>query len=80
MPKSRTTATRSAIERGAITLPEGRAGFTPVEVANLLGISRAQVYILLDAGEFTSFHIGRSHRITADSVAAYVDRRIAAER
>jgi excisionase family DNA binding protein len=46
----------------------------------LLGISRAQVYVLLDAGEFASFHIGRSHRITADSVQAFIRRRIAAEK
>lgn len=62
-----------------ITLPAGRAGFTPAEVAASLAISRAQVYVLLDRGELASFHIGNSCRITADSLAAYIERQLAAE-
>ena len=62
-----------------VTLPADRAGFTPVEVANLLGISRTQVYTLLQQDEFVSFHIGRKHRIVADSVTDFINRQIAAE-
>jgi excisionase family DNA binding protein len=79
MPKNRTTAARTAIRRGAVTLPPGRAGFTPQEVADLLGISRVYVYELLKRGDLTGFHLGRAHRVTADSVAALIDRQIAAE-
>jgi excisionase family DNA binding protein len=79
MPKNRTTAARSALRRGAITLPPGRAGFTPAEVADLLGISRVYVYQLIQRGELVSFHLGRAHRITADSVADLIERQVAAE-
>jgi excisionase family DNA binding protein len=79
MPKNRTTAARSAISRGAITLPPGRAGFTPAEVADVLGISVAYVYILIKRGELVSFHLGRAHRVTSDSVADLIERQVAAE-
>jgi excisionase family DNA binding protein len=79
MPKNRTTAARSAVARGVVTLPAGRAGFTPTEVAEALAISRAHVYTLMDAGELVSFHIGRARRITADSLADYIARQVAAE-
>jgi excisionase family DNA binding protein len=79
MPNKRASAARAPTESVTITLPAGRAGFTTMEVAELLGISRVHVYNLLNAGEFVSFHIGRSRRITADSLADYVNHRIAAE-
>jgi excisionase family DNA binding protein len=79
MPKNRTTAARSAVRRGAVTLPAGRAGFTPDEVATALAISISAVYRLMNAGELTSFHLGRLRRITADSVADLIARRVAAE-
>ncbi len=62
-----------------VTLPKDRAGLEPTEVAHLLGISRTQVYTLLQQGEFVSFHIGRKHRILADSVTDFINRRVAAE-
>jgi excisionase family DNA binding protein len=79
MPKNRTTAARSSIRRGTITLPPGRAGFTPAEVADMLAVSLTYVYNLMNAGELTSFHLGRARRITADSLADLIDRRVAAE-
>jgi excisionase family DNA binding protein len=79
MPKNRTTAARSAIRRGAITLPAGRAGFTPAEVADALAVSVAYVYTLMERGELVSFHLGRARRITADSLADLIARQVAAE-
>jgi excisionase family DNA binding protein len=79
LPKNRTTAARTALRRGTITLPAGRAGFTPQEVADLLGVSRVYIYTLIQRGELVSFHLGRAHRITADSVADLIERQVAAE-
>jgi excisionase family DNA binding protein len=62
-----------------ITLPPNRAGFTPLEVAELLGISRTWVYELCNQGELVSFHIGRARRITRDSIEDYIARQVAAE-
>ena len=61
------------------TITSGRAALTPAEVADLLGMSRQWVYILLDRRELVGFHIGRKRRVTVASVAAYVDRQVAAE-
>lgn len=79
MAKNRTTAARAALRSGAITLPPGRAGFTPAEVAEALSISLAYVYVLMKDGELVSFHLGRARRVTADSLADLIARRVAAE-
>ena len=42
-------------------------------------IAVANANLVIGRGEFVSFHIGRSHRIRADSVAAFIDRQVAAE-
>ncbi len=63
----------------SVILPPDRAGFKVAEVARLLGISESHAYVLVDRGEFVSFHIGSSRRITADSVAAFIQRQVAAE-
>jgi excisionase family DNA binding protein len=75
----RTTPATSTVGRSAVTLPPGRAGFTPREVAEMLAISLAYVYVLMDRGELVSFHLGRARRITGDSLADLIARRIAAE-
>ena len=38
--------------------------FTPVQTAKIMGISRSQVYVLMNRGELGSVNIGRSRRIT----------------
>jgi excisionase family DNA binding protein len=43
------------------------------EVAGLLNISRAMVYVLINEGHIKTVHIGRSMRIHIDEVRAYVD-------
>lgn len=47
---------------------------TPQEAARVLGISRATLYELLRAGAVESVRIGRSRRVPAAALAAYVDR------
>jgi excisionase family DNA binding protein len=73
----KSTAAKSA--SAAVVLPPGRAGFTPDEAAEALAVSRSQIYELLKRGDLIGFHIGRAHRITAVSLAEYVDRQVAAE-
>jgi excisionase family DNA binding protein len=45
---------------------------TTKQVAQVLGISRSQVYVLLKSGELESVHIGRSRRISKEQVIDYV--------
>ncbi|WP_239348322.1 helix-turn-helix domain-containing protein [Frankia sp. Cj5] len=47
---------------------------TATEAADLLGVSRATVYELLNAGQLESVRIGRSRRIPRAALVAYVDR------
>lgn len=47
---------------------------TLTEAADTLRISRTKLYELLDAGELTSLHIGRSRRITAEALSDYIAR------
>jgi excisionase family DNA binding protein len=48
-------------------------------VAEMLAISRPWFYELIKRGEFVSFHIGKNRRITANSIADFIDRQVAAE-
>lgn len=47
--------------------------FTPVQTAKILGISRSQVYNLLNTGELNSVHIGRSRRIAQTHVQDFIN-------
>jgi excisionase family DNA binding protein len=42
--------------------------------AATIGVSRSTIYKLLDDGELTSVKIGKTRRIPADSLTAYVDK------
>lgn len=44
------------------------------------GISRAQLYRLIQAGDIETAHIGRLMRIPSQSLDAYIDRLIEADR
>ena len=46
----------------------------PAAGAALGGVSRTTVYALVNAGELVKVNIGRRGFITAESLAAYVDR------
>lgn len=48
--------------------------YTVEEAAGLLSLSRANVYRLLDLGELDSVQIGRSRRVTAGQLEAFVRR------
>jgi excisionase family DNA binding protein len=46
--------------------------FTATQVAKIMGISRSQVYVLLNRGQLGSVHIGRSRRITRAQVDEFI--------
>ncbi|WNB86150.1 helix-turn-helix domain-containing protein [Cellulomonas sp. ATA003] len=45
-----------------------------VEAARRLGIGRTLMYDLLAAGEITSVHVGRLHKIPVGALDAYIAR------
>ena len=85
MPNKKQTAVQeltqasSAAPSVGIIFPPDRLSLTPLETAGALGVSRQYIYVLLGLGELTSFHVGRSRKIVASSVADYVQRRLDAE-
>lgn len=52
--------------------------FTAAQVAKIMGISRSQVYVLLNKGQLGSIHIGRSRRITREQVDEFISNLTAA--
>lgn len=48
--------------------------YTPREAAELLGISRSSLYVLLARGDVDSVYIGASRRITATALDVFVAR------
>jgi len=46
--------------------------FTATQVAKIMGISRSQVYVLLNKGQLGSVYIGRSRRITREQVDEFI--------
>jgi excisionase family DNA binding protein len=46
---------------------------SPTEVKDLLSLSRASVYRLLDQGDLVSIRIGRARRVRFDDLIAFVD-------
>lgn len=55
--------------------PKLEALYTPQEIADALGVSRAMVYKLVKEGELEGVHIGRSVRIRPESYMRYLDDR-----
>lgn len=53
--------------------PVERWAYSPAEAAKALGISRAHLYNLLAAGALPSVKVGRSRRIRAEALRAYLD-------
>ena len=47
--------------------------FNAVQVAKIMGISRSQVYGLLNRGNLGSVQIGRSRRITRAQVEQFIE-------
>jgi excisionase family DNA binding protein len=52
---------------------------TPNEAMATLRVSRATLYGLLNSGELESFTEGKSRKIVAQSLQAYIRRRLEAE-
>lgn len=46
--------------------------YTPAQTARIMGISRSQVYNLMNSGELNSIHIGRSRRIANTHVEQFI--------
>ena len=46
--------------------------YTPVQTARIMGISRSQVYNLMNSGDLNSIHIGRSRRIANTHVQQFI--------
>jgi excisionase family DNA binding protein len=44
-----------------------------------LGVCRAKVYELIADGELETIHLGRAVRVTAESIAAFIERQRRAE-
>lgn len=56
-------------ERVLVTAPE----VTPNEAASLMGMSRAQVRKLIDRGALDSRMVGSHHRVSVESIHAFLD-------
>jgi excisionase family DNA binding protein len=46
----------------------------PVDVAELLNVSRKTAYRLIERGELDAIHVGRSVRVRPDDLTAYLER------
>lgn len=53
--------------------PDDRLLLSIPEAAHRIGVSRSQMYNLVAAGRIDVVHIGRSAKIRADALAAFVD-------
>jgi len=49
-----------------------KLAYTVEEAAELLSVSRAHVYRLLDLQELASIYLGRSRRITVGQLASFI--------
>jgi excisionase family DNA binding protein len=52
---------------------------TPEAAAQALGISRTAIYRLMKSGEIDSLKIGRSRRISSESLYGFISRAVAGE-
>ncbi|MCE3002435.1 MAG: helix-turn-helix domain-containing protein [Xanthomonadaceae bacterium] len=54
-----------------------RIAVSPAEAGQLLGISRAKVFLLISGGELPSFKIGKLRRVRVEDVRAFAASRVA---
>lgn len=47
---------------------------TPLEVMDILGVGKNTVYRLLNSGELQGFRVGKSWRVTANSLQIFMER------
>ena len=48
--------------------------FTVMQVANMLNVSRSQIYTLFASGELGSVHVGGCRRITENQLNTYLGK------
>jgi len=65
-------STAAALEHSMKALPERRMLLRISEVAEALSISRSSAYVLIHAGEIPVLRIGRSVRVSADDLQAWI--------
>ncbi len=51
----------------------------PAQAAQLIGVTRSTIYLLIASGELPSFTVGRARRIRISDIDEWITRRIAAE-
>ncbi len=56
--------------------PHQRRVYSPAQVAEYLGCQRGFVFQLIRTGELRSFKLGRLRRISADSIDAFLSRKV----
>jgi excisionase family DNA binding protein len=64
---------------GPIGLPIASVDPDKLTAATYLGVSRATIYRLLEAGELEGFHVGAAAMVTRASLDAFVARQREAE-
>jgi len=47
--------------------------YSPIDAAKVMGISRSQVYNLMNGGNLASVHIGRSRRISKRQIIDFLE-------
>ena len=58
---------------------DSRLSYRPADAARLLGISREQIFRLLERGELRGFKIGGARLIEAQELARFIRERVASE-
>lgn len=59
-----------------MTISLTQAAYRPNDVAELLGVKRTTIFNLIRDGELSSFKIGHARVITAESILAFLARKI----
>lgn len=54
-------------------VPPDRLAYSVAEAAELIGLSRSGLYLLVRSGEVASFKIGRARRIRPAAIVAFLD-------
>lgn len=75
------TAMLEALRAGDdVLISPAEAHMTPTQAAAFLGMSRAHLYKLLDAGDIPFLRVGRDRRLVVSDVMAFDERRQVARR
>jgi excisionase family DNA binding protein len=56
------------------TTEDNRPLLRPVDVAELLNVSRKTAYRLIERGDLDAIHVGANVRVRPEDLAAYLDR------